>query len=195
VPDADEPADGRLRVLVDVDGVIADQLPRLCECLRAEYGVDVDPTDVDQWSYQLPDVDAHIGEVIDELHAERPGWFLEPMEPVPGVVDALDRLRDHHGHEVAIATHRPATTHDLTVDWLATHDVPYDHYVHDVPANKADLAGDVLIDDYHGNVADALAAGKHGVLFRQRYSDPSACPGATVATSWRDVVDALTVVG
>ena len=44
-----------------------------------------------------------------------------------------------------------------------------------------------LVDDYHGNVADAIAAGKTGLLMRQPYSEPSAAEGAYVVDSWDEV--------
>jgi hypothetical protein len=57
-----------------------------------------------------------------------------------------------------------------------------------VPDNKGALAGDALIDDYHGNIGDALSAGKTRVLMQQPYSDPAAVDGARVVDSWADVI-------
>ena len=52
-----------------------------------------------------------------------------------------------------------------------------------MPDNKGALACDALIDDYHGNVGDALWAVKTGVLMQQPYSDPAAVDGAHVDDS------------
>ncbi|MFC7176624.1 5' nucleotidase, NT5C type [Halosegnis marinus] len=177
-------------VLVDLDGTVCAQLPRACEYLDAEYGVSVAPADVDAWSWRVPghDAHAHIGEVIVELMEERPEWFLGGLDPLPGVAEGMAALSDA-GYEVHIATHRIPETHDVSKAWLADHGVEYDRFVHDVPANKGHLDGDALLDDYHGNVADALAAGKAGVLVRQPYSDPAACAGAHVVDGWDDVTD------
>lgn len=173
-------------ILLDLDGTVCWQLPRVCEYLHHEYDVRVDPWSIDEWSWEVPGHDCHVGEVIAELMDERPAWFLDAAEPLPGVAGALAALSDA-GYRIHVATHRTRATHDVSRGWLDRHDLPYDRFVEDVPRNKADLEGDVLVDDYHRNVADAVAAGKVGVLFRQPYSDPAVCEGAHVVDSWRDV--------
>ncbi|AUV82419.1 hypothetical protein C2R22_12845 [Salinigranum rubrum] len=189
--DASTPAPDTDRILVDVDGTLAWQLPRACQYLGEEYGVSLQPEDVTAWDYRIPGHDDHdhIGDLIFEAFRRDPAWYFGGMEPLPGAADALARLgEDHH---VAIATHRPPETHDHTRVWLRDHDIPYDEFVEQVPENKAELQGRALIDDYHGNVADALAAGMDGLLFSQPYSDHAACDGATVVDSWTDVLAAF----
>jgi uncharacterized HAD superfamily protein len=179
------------RILVDVDGTLAWQLPRACQYLDEEYGVSLRPEDVTAWDYSIPDhtVHDHIGDLIFEAFRRDPAWYFGGMDPLPGAADALARLReDHH---VAIATHRPPETHEHTRRWLRDHDIPYDEFVEAVPENKAHLSGKALVDDYHGNVADALDAGMHGLLFSQPYSDHTACDGATVVDSWDEVLAAF----
>jgi uncharacterized HAD superfamily protein len=189
-PSPDAEAD---RILVDVDGTLAWQLPRACQYLDEAYGVALDPQDVVAWDYAIPGHDAHdhIGDLIFEAFEHDPEWYFCGMEPTAGAADALSTLQD--GYHVAIATHRPPRTHEYTRQWLRTHDIPYDEFVEDVPENKGALAGRALVDDYHGNVADALRAGMDGLLFSQPYSDHAACDGATVVESWDDVLDAFGV--
>lgn len=172
-------------LLVDLDGVVADQLPRLCSHLADAYDHDVPPEAIDDWSYEVPGADCHIGTVIGELMTERAEWYFGGMEPMPGVADALDALREEY--RVEIATHRIPETHDVSRAWLDDHGVPYDEFHEEVPSDKGAVPGDALVDDYHGNVADAIDAGKAGVLMRQPYSDPSACDGAHVVDSWDEV--------
>lgn len=176
-------------LLVDLDGVVADQLPRLCRYLREAYDHDVEPHAIDEWSYEVPSADAHVGTIITDLMRERPEWYFGGMDPMPGVAEALTRLREEYS--VEIATHRVPETHEVSKAWLETHDIPYDAFHHEVPANKGAVPGDALVDDYHDNVADALAAGKTGVLMRQPYSEPSVCDGAHVVDSWVDIVELL----
>lgn len=176
------------RILVDVDGTLCDNMPRLVEYVDAEHDVSLDPAAVDEWQYHVPAVDRHVGELIDAAMAERTEWFLLGMDPLPGAASGMERLQEA-GYEVHIATHRPADTHDVTREWLDTHDIPYDGYENDVPRNKGHLDGHALVDDYHRNVGNALDAGKAGALFRQPYSDPTACEGALVVDSWDGFVD------
>ncbi|WP_255151457.1 5' nucleotidase, NT5C type [Halorarius halobius] len=173
-------------LLLDFDGVLCWQLPRLCEHLHRAYGVSVAPADITDWSWSVPGHDVHVGEVIGDLMVERPEWFLDGAEPLPGVRGGMHALSEA-GYDLHVATHRIPETHDISRAWLDRHDLPYDRFIEDVPRDKGALPGDALVDDYHGNVADALDAGKEGVLFRQPYSEPTACPDARVVDSWRDL--------
>ncbi|WP_254536318.1 5' nucleotidase, NT5C type [Halomarina litorea] len=178
------------RVLVDVDGTLCANLPRLVEYVDAEHGVGITTDEVTEWSYPVDGTGKHVGQLIDDAMAHRREWFLLGMDPIPGADEAMRSLSEA-GHDLHIATHRPSETHEVTEQWLAEHDIPYDAYEYDVPANKGCLDGDLLVDDYHRNVGDTLAEGKAGALFRQPYSDPAACEGALVVDSWADLVAAV----
>lgn len=181
----DRPLPPDSTLLVDLDGVVAEQLPRLCTYLRREYGHVVEPTDIDEWSYEVPGAEGHIGDVIGELMTDHAEWYFGGMEPRSGVADTLSALRAEY--RIEIATHRIPETHEVSKAWLDEHGIVYDAFHEDVPRNKGALSGDALIDDYHGNVANALSAGKTGLLMEQPYSDPDACDGALVVTTWDDV--------
>lgn len=180
------------RILVDVDGTVARNLPRVCEFVSREYGVEVSPAEITDWAYQFEAVDVGIEDVIARLMTDHPEWFLADLEPVPGAPRALETLADA-GHEIRIVTHRPAHTHDITQRWLDDHGIRYDQFVRDVPANKAEVPGDALVDDFHGHVSDAVEAGLLGVLFDRPYSEPVRSQRAVTVSTWRDVLDTFGV--
>ena len=187
----DRPIPRGSTLLVDLDGVVAEQLPRLCTHLRREYDHDVTPGDVDEWSYDVPGADGHIGDIIHELMADHAEWYFGGMEPAPGAGRTLSALSADY--RIEIATHRTPDTHDVSKAWLDEHGIHYDGFHETVPRDKGSVPGDALIDDYHGNVANAIDAGKTGVLMRQPYSDPEACEGAYVVDSWDDVRSVFSV--
>ena len=170
-------------VLLDVDGTLCDNVPRLVEYINAECGTDLARESITEWSFSIPGTDRDVGDLIEQALDERPEWFLLGMEPIDGAAAAAQWIADQ-GHTVAIATHRPPSSHSLTAQWLDEHGIPYDSIIEDVPRNKGRLDGDLLVDDYHRNVRNALVAGKAGGLFVQPYSDPSVCEEAVVAGSW-----------
>lgn len=170
-------------VLLDVDGTLCDNTPRLIEYVREECGVGLTRDEITEWSFSIPGTDLDIGELLHRAIDERPEWFLLGMDPIDGASEAARWLRQQ-GHTVRIATHRPAESHSITEQWLDEHDIPYDEMIHDVPQNKGRLDGDILIDDYHVNVKNALAAGKAGGLFVQPYTDPTVCSDAIIAETW-----------
>ncbi len=177
-------------VLLDVDGTLCDNTPRLLEYTETEYGVSLTRADITEWSYHIDAIDRHIGELIDEALTTKPEWFLLGMDPIDGAKDAAGWFQAQ-GHTVKIATHRPATTHDVTEQWLSEHGIPYDEIIQDVPRNKGLLDGDLLVDDYHLNVQNAIEEGMAGGLFKQPYSDPTACDGAVVADRWDEMLSRL----
>jgi 5'(3')-deoxyribonucleotidase len=179
------------RVLVDVDGTLCWNLPRVCEYLDTEYGVDIEPDAISEWSYRFEGIDAEIGEVIERMLTQRPAWFLSDLDPVPGARAALDAIGADN--EVWITTHRPPETHDLTRAWLADNGFSYDRFVEDVPGNKARIPGDVLVDDYHGNVRNAVDAGMLGVLFDRPYTEPVPGDRSVRVSTWADALEALGV--
>lgn len=176
-------------LLVDLDGVVAENLPRLTTYLREEYDHDVRPHEIDDWQYEIPGVKGNVGAIISELMTDHAEWYFGGMDPRSGAAEAIDALRGEYS--VEIATHRLPETHEVSKAWLAEHDIPYDEFHESVPSDKGALAGDALIDDYHGNVGDALSAGKTGFLMRQPYSDPAAVDGAHVVESWGEVTRLL----
>ncbi|MEA1932373.1 MAG: hypothetical protein U9O06_12615 [Euryarchaeota archaeon] len=170
-------------VLLDVDGTLCDNVPRLLDYIDDECGVALTRDAITEWSFSVPGTDLDIGDLIRRALDERPEWFLLGMEPIAGAAEAA-RWLDHQGHTVRIATHRPPESHPLTAQWLDEHEIPHDGIIQEVPQNKGRLDGDLLIDDYHINVGNALAAGKAAGLFVQPYSDPTRCSEAVVAETW-----------
>ncbi|MFW6321139.1 MAG: 5' nucleotidase, NT5C type [Halohasta sp.] len=174
-------------VLLDVDGTLCDNVPRLVEYINAECGTDLSRASITEWSFSIPGTDFEVGDLIKRALDDRPEWFLLGMEPIDGAAEAARWFADG-GHTVEIATHRPPESHPLTAQWLDEHDIPYDSIIQDVPRNKGRLDGDLLVDDYHINVRNALAAGMEGGLFVQPYSDPSVCTEAVVAETWSSML-------
>lgn len=177
-------------ILVDMDDTICARIPRLLTYIAEEHGIHLATEEVQELSRPIADTGKGIGEFSSEARITRREWYFSGMEPIPGVKEAITWLREA-GHTIHIATHRPPETHDLTREWLHRYDVPYNNIIEDVPQNKGLLPGDVLIDDFHRNVYNAIEAGMSGVLFRQPYSEPAECEGAVVGDSWPDILSQL----
>lgn len=174
------------RVLVDVDGTLCRNLPRICEYVDREYGLSVDPADVDEWAYEFEEIGTDIGEVAAHLLRNRTNWYVDDLDPLPGAREGLRRL-SAAGLEITIVTHRGPAAHEATREWLEENDMVYDEFLEEVPPNKGAVPGDVLVDDYHGHVSDAVAEGKLGIVMDQPYNHRP--EGAHLVDSWEAVVD------
>lgn len=178
------------RVLVDVDGTICDDLPRVCEFIEAEYDRRISPEEITEWGYYVEDIDVELEDVFHYLFGNRPEWFLADLDPIPGSRRALERLSEN-GYELWIVTHRPPATHHLTERWLSDRGFTYDRFLTDVPETKADVPGDVLIDDYHEHVREVVETGRTGILMDRPYNTPLSHDRVVVASGWDDVLDLL----
>lgn len=152
-----------VHVGVDVDGVLAANLPTICRELREWKDIDFYPEDVSGWNAPIPGLDMHIGEAMDQL--TRDPTVLRAMDPVDGACNGMQALQDA-GATVTIITHRRRENHDVTKQWLADHDIPYDSFADEVgpDTDKSTVGVDVHIDDYHQNLVHIADAGGHGIM-------------------------------
>jgi uncharacterized HAD superfamily protein len=178
------------RLLIDVDGTVCHNLPRICEHVNAKYDLSTTPEDVTEWSFHFEEIDKRIGEVAAHLLQNRTSWYIDDLSMFDNVKPVLKELNDI-GLDLVVATHRPPETHEATERWFQDRDIPYDKFVEQVPENKAELRGDVLIDDHHEQVARAANTGKIGILMDQPYNNPVYHNRAYTVTSWIEVRDIL----
>lgn len=181
-----------MRIAIDVDGVLADHFGLFCQQYHEATNVSLSRSDLPTWDVRLPGTDAEILSLID-ARLESPA-YLEALAPIPGAAEAMQSLQRSE-HDTAIATHRPAHTHQTTREWLDEHYIPYSQYVDDVPQNKGSLDVDVLVDDYHSTVDNALCEGIDAYLFLQPWNQRYAAevPRSQVVTSWPDFLSNVSV--
>jgi 5'-nucleotidase len=174
---------GRAFVLcVDLDGVVADYETAFRSVVAAELGVDEAsiPAQV-SWDYTECGWGIRDRDHFLELHATavaRHAMFLT-MPEIRGASDTLWRLSDRGVH-IRVVTHRLVHhwNHDTvvadTVRWLqrprsdGRPRIPY----RDVCfiADKADVGGDLYIDDAPHNIAALRDAGTDAVVFTAGYN-------------------------
>lgn len=131
----------RLRVIVDMDGILVDFMGgiwKAYEKLTGERGDTSKVTGWDAWGVSDPSA-------LESCFHE-PGFFLG-LEPLPGALEALQSFIAD-GHEVVICT-APCTPHSASekLQWLAVNAPFIDPKDVFVAHRKHLLAGDVLIDD------------------------------------------------
>lgn len=135
-----------LRIGLDFDGTIADITWAKLRYAREAFGVDL-PAEA-TWGAQGRDLlgDARYMELVVEAHG---GELSLAMPPMPGAVEAIQRLGQEH--ELYIVTARLDDEAELAKAWLADHQLEVDGFVHTARASKAgpsvELGLDVLLDD------------------------------------------------
>jgi hypothetical protein len=198
-----------MRIYIDFDDVLCETARHLSGLARDLFDRDVPYEAISV--FNLQEAFALSAGEIDTLMARaHDAEFLTELAPAPGGLEAV-RALEAGGHDLAIVTGRPATSHDGTCGWLRKHglghlDVIYfDKYgraAANPPADAPKTLGrdeferlhfDVAIDD--SPIALDLLAHRHACLVIV-YNRPwnrgyPAAPTMRRSDSWPEIVELI----
>lgn len=154
-------------IALDVDGVLADQVPHVLRRAEAEMGVKMTKDQIIAW-------DTAVGQIpFDQLilkYLQDPEFVLTMpvMEQARLGVDTIRKTND-----TIVASSRPKETENYTVQWLKDN-FAFDarQFKNTTDSGKSRLKADLLIDDNIGNINGFVAASKHhlAILFAQPWN-------------------------
>lgn len=179
-----------LNIAIDVDGVLAEQVPAVLEPIRDELGVEMEKEEVRSWDEAIPDTDTNI-KILIENHLEDPE-FVRRMSAVDGAVEGV-RTLERKGHRLIIATARGDHIKESTENWLQRHGFEYDEVRSVENRSKSTLHADLLVDDYPKNVVEFSGSTGTAILFLQPWNEDFAEQRGTddsiyVANGWDEVL-------
>lgn len=154
----------RLRLGIDLDGVIADFNAGWIARYNAEFDADLLPEHVDVW--EAPATLTHFTNMREFWRWARTSGggasIFRVLEPYPDALDALVRLAQHH--RVVIVTTKPAFAVHDTFEWIGEHRIPTTE-VHIVD-DKASVDCDVYLEDADHNLVKLAAVHHDAVVCR-----------------------------
>jgi len=183
-----------MRIGVDIDDVLFPFYANAHRaCQRAGITNGVEPT---TWS-PFNDYGCTLQDWLDALEVATLNGTLYDGKPLPGAVDAMQRLQEA-GHQLHLVTARGYFKHgDLikraTIGWLDQWGIPHDslHFIQD----KTLVRVDVAVDDKPANVTALESAGIPAWLVRAPHNTGAAGfrtvdsleEFAAIAASWETV--------
>ncbi|MEM8620033.1 MAG: hypothetical protein AAGF73_09950 [Actinomycetota bacterium] len=177
----------RLRLGIDLDGVVADFNAGWTSRYNTEFGAELHPDHVTEWNAPLG---------LTHFDSMRQFWawartsgdgasIFRILPTYQGAVDALDRLAERY--RVVIITTKPTFAIHDTYAWLAEHRIPTSE-VHIVD-DKTTVECDVYLDDADHNLSALAAAHPDAVVCRyvRPWNEPHA--GVVDVSGWEDFAD------
>jgi 5'-nucleotidase len=141
----------QLEILVDLDGICADFMGTLVDMYNTYEAEDDQGVELESCKGRLPDWTPMGKDLWKYVNA--PGFYSQ-LPPLPGAVDALERLKDA-GHEVVILT-SPGANPQAAAEkliWCRKHMPFLNHHDVIVTPRKHQCCGDVFIDDDQQKIA------------------------------------------
>ncbi len=137
-----------MRILLDMDGVIADLLTHWCQLINDRHGENLTPETATDWNIHKLCQDPDAANKIYEFFRED-GFFRE-LPPMPGAVEGIQTLM-RRGHDVVIVTACKYGHSDKRA-WFRDH-LPHFNRRNIIFAERKELIrGDVFIDDHVQNL-------------------------------------------
>jgi 5'(3')-deoxyribonucleotidase len=180
-----------LKIGVDIDGVLADQVGAVLEVIEREYGQKYCKDDVDRahWTFEGRELWSEIGRLLSDPEYTRALPLIEGSQR--GVKEIIH-------HDVFVVTARRPNAEEATKEWLKAHFPCLKGYHHARTGTKHQVPSDVLIDDLDFNIVEFVKShpDRRGILFThpwsindtgiEDYSDQVYyCP------EWQSVVEAI----
>lgn len=180
-----------MKIAVDIDGVLADQVGAVLEAIEREYGEKYHRSDVDRadWTFGGRELWSEIGRLLAD-----PEYTLN-LPLIEGSQQGVKRLNDH---DVFVVTARRPDAEEATRRWLNAHFPCLRGYYTARTGTKQSVPSDLLIDDLDLNIVEFVRShpDRRGILFVHPWSINGTdiedyadqvyyCPG------WQRVVEAV----
>ncbi|HOV82777.1 MAG TPA: hypothetical protein PLN19_08320 [Methanothrix sp.] len=154
-----------LRIAVDIDGVLADQVSAVLKEIEKDYGVRYNRGDVirARWRFAGGDIGTEIARLLAD-----PDYVMR----VPILDGAQEAIKQLSCHDLLVVTARRPNAEEATRRWLQQHFPCLVSYHHARTGTKQIVPSDVLIDDLDMNIVEFVRSDsrRRGILFQHPWS-------------------------
>jgi len=154
-----------LRIAVDIDGVLADQVGAVLQRIEQEYGLKYCKSDVNRahWTFSGIDIWTEISRLLKD-----PDY----VRSIPAINGAKAAVRQLSRQELCVVTARRPEVEETTRQWLSTHFPCLNEYYYARVGEKHAIPSHALIDDFDLNIVEFVKShpDRRGILFEQPWS-------------------------
>lgn len=153
----------KIRIAVDVDGVLADQVSLILSKLNKTYNIQISNEEIVEWDF--PIMETRIDIEIEKALLDPKHVMNLPL--IEGAKKGLSYLWQNH--HVIIATSRPKETESATMKWLSSN-FKFHEYINTRGKSKKTVDASILIDDNIENIKEFSENSGIGLLFSQPWN-------------------------
>ena len=184
-----------LKIAVDIDGVLADQVGAALRVIEKEYGLKYHKSEVNRahWIFSGREIWSEIARLLAD-----PEYTLS-VPLIEGSQEGIEQLGDHN---VCVVTARRSNAEEATKQWLNMHFPCLTEYYRARTGAKHTIPSDILIDDLDMNIVKFVKSdpNRRGILFVQPWSingtDIENCSDKVYyCLEWKSVVRAIDEIG
>ncbi|VVB63841.1 5' nucleotidase, deoxy (Pyrimidine), cytosolic type C protein (NT5C) [uncultured archaeon] len=154
-----------MKIAVDIDGVLADQVGAVLRVIEKEYGLKYLKSDINRahWTFSGREIWSEISRLLAD-----PEYTLS-VPLIEGSQKGIEQLADH---DVFVVTARRPNTEDATKQWLSTNFPCLTEYYHARTGTKHNIPSEILIDDLDMNIVEFVKSdpNRYGILFVHPWS-------------------------
>lgn len=154
-----------MKIAVDIDGVLADQVGAVLKVIEEEYGLKYSRSDVNRahWTFEGREIWSEIARLLAD-----PEYVMQ----VPLIEGSQNAIRQLLLHDVFVVTARRPNAEVATKLWLSAHFPCLKQYYTAKTGTKHNIPSDVLIDDLDMNIVEFVKSdpNRHGILFMHPWS-------------------------
>lgn len=158
---------GGLKIGVDIDGVLADQVAAVLMEIEKDYGKRYSKSEINRahWSFQGIEIWTEISRLLSDPD------YVKRVPVIEGSQEAIKQL-SRVDHDLLVVTARRPHTEEATRRWLKAHFPCLHQYHHARTGTKHSIPTDVLIDDLDLNIAEFVKSDtkRRGILFLHPWS-------------------------
>ena len=156
-------SDNKIRVLIDLDGVVRDFVGSLLRVYNRVHPKHKVQTVNSRRLEDFFPIGPGIYKFMEPGLAEE---IIENALPLPDALEALKRWKNEY--EIVIVTSQPENIRALTYTWIGKHDLPTNE-VH-ITFQKTAIAGAVLLDDFTDNLQEFADSGRLAICLDQPWN-------------------------
>jgi 5'(3')-deoxyribonucleotidase len=180
-----------LKIAVDIDGVLADQVTPVLKRLNARFNLSLTNKDIMEWDQKIGNTNIKV-EIENALLEKE---HVLSLSVIQGAIEGMKYLYDNYYE--TIATSRPKETEEYTKKWVSSH-FKYHVFCNTRGRSKDCVQSDVLIDDHIPNIVDFVKENGFGLLFSQPWNQKRSMIDGIMregrifyCEDWKDVVNTV----